>query len=148
MVHLSAQKNNKISWQIPVYQALFLLQHKKMLYELGIDDEEAEQNFQGGNHIKPERRMLFNLCQDLEMKDQARVVEFMKTQLGSVPPLLMMESQFLHLMSKRNTESLCTFVMQCLNNMSRADLVNTFSHDKCGKAACEIHMRQDDAEFY
>eukprot|EP00092_Neocalanus_flemingeri_P063231 GFUD01076461.1.p1 GENE.GFUD01076461.1~~GFUD01076461.1.p1 ORF type:complete len:523 (+),score=152.86 GFUD01076461.1:49-1617(+) len=146
VINLSAEKNSAISWQIRVYQALFLLEHKKMLYELGIDDEEAQQRFQGGNHIKAERRLLFKLCQDLEMKDQAMVGQLMKTQLGSVPPLLMMESLFLHLMSVRNTESLCNFVMDCLKDMNRADLVNTFSHDKCGKATCEIHMKQDDTD--
>ena len=101
MIGLSAVKNGVKSWQIRMYQALFLLQQKKMLYELGIDDEEAEQKFQGGNHIKPVRRLLFRLCQELEMKDQAEIVEFMKTQLGSVPPLLMIESLFLHMMKIR-----------------------------------------------
>ena len=127
-----------------------MLQQKKMLYELGIDDEEAEQKFQGGNHIKPVRRLLFRLCQELEMKDQAEVVEYMKTQLGSVPPLLMMESLFLHMMKIRNTEDLCGFVMECLKKMNRADLLNAFTHDKCGKVNCEIHMKQDDEdeEFY
>ena len=127
-----------------------MLQQKKMLYELGIDDEEAEQKFQGGNHIKPVRRLLFRLCQELEMKDQAEVVEYMKTQLGSVPPLLMMESLFLHMMKIRNTDFLCSFVMDCLKKMNRADLINIFTHDKCGKVNCEIHMKQDDddEEFY
>jgi len=150
VIYLSAEKNSAISWQIRVYQALYLIEHKKMLYDLGVDDEEAEHKFKGGNHIKPERRLLFKLCQDLEMKDQAMIVEFMKTQLGSVPPLLMMESLFLHLMSTMNTEILCTFVLDCLQNMNRADLVNTFTQDKCGKTTCEIHMKQDnpDEEFY
>ena len=77
VIGLSAQKNGVMSWQIRMYQALFMLQQKKMLYELGIDDEEAEQKFQGGNHIKPVRRLLFRLCQELDMTDQAQVVEFM-----------------------------------------------------------------------
>ena len=77
MIGLSAVKNGVKSWQIRMYQALFLLQQKKMLYELGIDDEEAEQKFQGGNHIKPVRRLLFRFCQELEMKYQAQVVEYM-----------------------------------------------------------------------
>jgi len=150
VINLSAEKNSAISWQIRVYQALFLLDQKKMLYDLGIDDEEAEQKFKDGTHIKPERRMLFRLCQDLEMKDQAMVVEFMKTQLGSVPSLLMMESLFLHLMNTRNSDSLCYFVKNCLNNMNRADMVNTFIHDKCGKPTCDIHVKVNDSddEFY
>ena len=122
MIGLSAVKNGVKSWQIRMYQALFLLQQKKMLYELGIDDEEAEQKFQGGNHIKPVRRLLFRFCQELEMKDQAQVVEFMRTQLGSVPPLLMMESLFLHMMKIRNTEFLSGFVLDCLKKMNRACL--------------------------
>ena len=111
VISLSAERNSAISWQIRIYQALFFLGHKKMLYELGIDDEKAEQKFRGGNHIKPERRLLFKLCQDLGMKDQAMVAEFMKNQLGSFPSLMMMESLFLQLMSISNTEILCTFVM-------------------------------------
>lgn len=150
VIGLSAIKNGVVSWQIRMYQALFLLQQKMMLYQLGFDDEEAEQKFQAGNHIKPNRRLLFKLCQELEMKDQAEVVEYMKTELGSVPPLLMMESLFLHMMKIRNTEILCSFVLDCLKKMNRADLVNAFTHDKCEKVNCEIHMKlaDDDEEFY
>merc|ERR1712013_755835 len=94
VINLSAEKNRALHWQIRVYQ-----------------------KFNDGCHIKPERRLIFKLCQELEMKDQAEVTEYMKRQLGSVPPLLMMESLFLHMMSISNTESLCTFVLACLREM-------------------------------
>merc|ERR1712013_849328 len=150
VINLSAEKNRALHWQIRVYQALFLLEYKNILFQLGIDDEEAHPKFNDGCHIKPERRLIFKLCQELEMKDQAEVTEYMKRQLGSVPPLLMMESLFLHMMSNSNTESLCTFVLACLREMNRADLLNMFSHEKCGKTICEIHTKYSDEqeEFY
>jgi len=150
VINLSAQKNRALHWQIRVYQALYLLEYKMMLYQLGIDDEEAEQKFHDGSHIKSERRLLFKLCQQLEMKDQAQVAEHMKRQLGSIPSLLMMESLFLHMMSIQKTEILCTFVKACLNDMNRADLFNIFDHEKCGKTICEIHSKniEEVDEFY
>ena len=75
VINLSAEKHGAISWQFRVYQALFLIGYKKLLYDLGIDDEDAERKFHGGIQLKAERRLLFKLCQELEINDQARLVQ-------------------------------------------------------------------------
>ena len=139
VISLSAKKNNAISWEVRVYQALYLIGYKLVLYQLGIDEEEMDAKFHGGNHVKAERRLLFNLCQDLEMKDQAALVEYVKYQLGIVPPFLMMESIFLHMMSLKKTDYLCKFVIDSLKKIERADFLNNFIHDKCGDQNCEHH---------
>ena len=143
VISLSAKKNNAISWEVRVYQALYLIGYKLVLYQLGIDEEEMDAKFHGGNHVKAERRLLFNLCQDLEMKDQAALVEYVKYQLGIVPPFLMMESIFLHMMSLKKTDYLCNFVIDSLKKMEKADLLNNFIHDKCGDQNCEHHAVDD-----
>ena len=80
MINLSAEKHGAIYWQDRVYQALFQIGYKKLLYDLGIDDEHAEQKLSGGIQIRPDRRLLFKLCQELEMKDQASLVQLFKVR--------------------------------------------------------------------
>merc|ERR1711892_1406738 len=40
--------------------------------------------------------------------------------------------------------------MDCLKEMNRADLVNIFAHNKCGKPSCVIHIKldEDTNDFY
>ena len=84
-MNLSAQKHRvgAVSWQIRVYEALFLIGNKKLLFDLGVDDEDAERKFRGGLQIKAERRILFKLCQELEINDQARLVKLFKVHLNN-----------------------------------------------------------------
>ena len=142
----SARKTNAIFFKIRVYEALFWIVYKQTIQQLGVDDEQAEETFQSGQYIQPDRRLLYKLCEELEKKDQAHIVKFMKFRFGSVPSLVMIESVFLHLMSMINGESLCTFVVECLGSLGRADLINTFKHEKCGRSNCRIHRKQDFVE--
>ena len=75
VINLSAEKHGARTWQIRVYEALFHIGYKQLLYDLGIDDEEAERKFQVGLQLKSLRKSLFNLCQELEMNDQARLIQ-------------------------------------------------------------------------
>ena len=75
VINLSAEKHGARTWQTRVYEALFHIGYKQLLYDLGIDDEEAERKFQVGMQLKSLRKLLFNLCQELEMNDQARLIQ-------------------------------------------------------------------------
>ena len=75
VINLSAEKHGARTWQTRVYEALFHIGYKQLLYDLGIDEEEAERKFQVGMQLKSLRKLLFNLCQELEMNDQARLIQ-------------------------------------------------------------------------
>ena len=81
VIFLSAVKHQATSWQLRLYEALFLIGYKKVLYDLGIDDEDAEKKLCGGAQLKWDRRLLFTLCQELEMNDQARLLQFFQVKL-------------------------------------------------------------------
>jgi len=150
IINLSAEKNKAINWEVRVYQALYLLHHNLTLYKLGIAQEDADQHFEGGNHIKSERRLLYKLCEELEMKDQDRLVEFTRMQIENLPKTMMAETLLLHMMIHHNSETLCEIVKQGLSSMNRADLVNTFEKEKCAEKICLVHNRQSESEddFY
>ena len=75
VINLSAERHGARSWQTRVYEALFHIGYKQLLYDLGIDDEKAEQKFQVGMQLKSLRKSLYNLCQELERNDQARLIQ-------------------------------------------------------------------------
>ena len=81
VIFLSAMKHQATSWQLRLYEALFLIGYKKVLYDLGIDDEDAEKKFCGGAQLKGGRRVMFTLCQELEMNDQARLLQLFQVKL-------------------------------------------------------------------
>eukprot|EP00092_Neocalanus_flemingeri_P063283 GFUD01076524.1.p1 GENE.GFUD01076524.1~~GFUD01076524.1.p1 ORF type:complete len:342 (+),score=54.50 GFUD01076524.1:694-1719(+) len=58
----------------------------------------------------------------------------------------MMESHFLHLLLSCKEGPICPFVKSCLQMMQRADLVNIFEQDSCGKNTCKIHARKTETE--
>jgi len=143
VMNLSAQKLGlgAVSWQIRVYEALFLIGNKKLLFDLGVDDEDAERKFRGGLQIKAERRILFKLCQELEINDQARLVKLFKDKIGFLPPVTMMETQFLHLIVKSTPGPICQYVKSCLQLIQSAHLLNIFEQDSCGNRSCKAHIR-------
>ena len=81
VIYLSAVKHGATLWQLRLYEALFLTGYKKVLYDLGIDDEDAEKKFSVGGQLKADRRLLFTLCQELEINDQARLVQCFQVHL-------------------------------------------------------------------
>ena len=80
VINLSAERHGARSWQTRVYEALFHIGYKQLLYDLGIEDEEAEQKLQVGMQLKSLRKSLYNLCQELEMNDQARLIQLLQVR--------------------------------------------------------------------
>ena len=79
VLYLSAEKNKATSWELRLYEALFLIGSKKVLYDLGIDD--VEKKFSSGAKLKPDRRLLFTLCKELETNEQAKLVQYFQVHL-------------------------------------------------------------------
>jgi len=156
VIFLSAVKHQATSWQLRLYEALFLIGYKKVLYDLGIDDEDAEKKFCGGAQLKGDRRLLFTLCQELEMNDQARLLQFFQDQLAqygqTVLPVSMIESQLLHLLLQKQLMTVfCEFIEKCLQCLQRGDLQQIFLQGPCGKSGCQVHSRNKDSteeEYY
>jgi len=151
VVFLSAVKNGATtSWQSKVYEALFLIGYKKLLYDMGIDDEQAEEKFQSGVQLKADRRLLFKLCQELEMNDQARLLQCFQDTLAqsgqTVLRVSMMESHFLHLLMQNQLKPFCFYIQSCLHLMQRADLIHIFEQGFCGNRDCPVHMKKVNSE--
>ena len=115
VINLSAEKHGARTWQTRVYEALFHIGYKQLLYDLGIDDEEAERKFQVGMQLKSLRKLLFNLCQELEMNDQARLIQLF---------------QVYHRASQNSSFSLSHLFRKNLVNLGRK-----FFHSLCWKAS-------------
>merc|ERR1711892_485006 len=151
VVYLSAVKNGATtSWQSKVYEALFLIGYKKLLYDMGIEDEQAEEKFQSGVQLKADRRLLFKLCQELEMNDQARLLQCFQDTLAqsgqTVLRVSMMESHFLHLLMQNQSEPFCFYIQSCLHLTQRADLIHIFEQGFCGNRDCPVHMKKVNSE--
>jgi len=156
VIYLSAVRHRATSWQLRLYEALFLTGYKKVLYDLGIEDEDAEKNFSVGAQLKADRRLLFTLCQELEINDQARLVQCFQNELAQygqcVLPVSMMESQFLHLLlQKQLSPVFCQYIDSCLQRLQRGDLQQIFLQGTCGNSGCQVHSKIKDTteeEYY
>ena len=134
------QMKNAPTWPDYVYQSLFQIGHKSILYyDLEIDIEDKEKQLQEAQKIIPERLLLFTLAENMDSSEQQELENKLREHY---PPLMeskMMETTFLQMLIAFSTKEVCIMIDDCLNRMNRPDLVAIFKEGNCGSKGCMIH---------
>jgi len=143
---VSADANQSKPWSDKLYQGLYLLGQHRLLYELGIEEDEARQRLRGAVYLKQERACFFRLCELMLSQDQKKFLELLSGAFGiKFPSSDFMEVALLKLLILEKEQitgqgkCLCEHVLWALQEMERGDLVASFKADNCGSNKCPVH---------
>jgi len=139
---MSARKNSAVSWEMKLYQALLLVGRKRLVFDLGVKGEEEMTEALNGSHVKPSRRLLFQLAECLDSKNVTALAAILSKQSSYTGSL---EVLFLSLIVAQNgsptPEILCHKIEAALNQMKSMDLLLQFHELGAKICSCEIHAR-------
>ena len=114
LIFLSLKKNGSSSWPLIVFQTLYLIGHKRILYDLGMEVDQVQKVLEEGHKIKCERRLLYNLIENMDSSEHGRLVEILQEngRLDNMKEKAeMMEVFLFHVLKERKVEEVCQ--VQC-----------------------------------
>ena len=145
LMFLSLKKNGANTWPLVVYQTLYLVGHKRILYDLGMEVDQETKVLEGGQKIKCERRLLFNLIENMDSTENDSLVQILMAngRLDNMKEKAdMMEVILFHLLEDRKVEEVCQIIVESLQTMKRADLETFYAEQPCTSQACGVHQRR------
>ena len=78
LIFLSLEKKGSSSWPLIVFQTLYLIGHKRILYDLGMEVDQVKKVLEEGHKIKCERRLLYNLIENMDSSEHGSLVQILK----------------------------------------------------------------------
>ena len=148
LIFLSLKRKGSTSWPLIVFQALYLVGHKRILYDLGMEVDQMTKVLEEGHKIKCERRLLYNLIENMDTSEHGSLVQILKDngRLDKMEEMAeMMEVVLFHLLEDRRVEEVCQLVVETLQSMKRADLETFYTGQTCTSSACSVHRRRGQA---
>ena len=151
LIYHSLENNGSSTWPPIVFRTLYLVGQKRILFELGLDVEREVRVLEEGHKIKPERRLLYNLIENMESAEHDRLSRVLQDSgclsrlEGTVET---MEVLLFHLLGERRIEDLCQLMVESFRTMNRADLENFYTSQQCGSTVCPVHRKRGDTNPY
>lgn len=143
----SLQRKGRTSWTEKVYQILNLIGLKEFLYyDFNLEMEKIER-LQEYSQLNDNKRLLFNLMENLETEEQLLLSEQLRGYLGGTihTPVKTMESLLLHLMASHSMAEVCSILLQSLQALDKQELVSVFLSLPCGLPDCSVHGSRPDS---
>ena len=150
LIFLSLERKGNTSWPLIVFQTLYLVGHKRLLYDLGMEVEQVGKVLEEGHKIKCERRLLYSLIENMDSSEHGKLVQILKDngRLDNMEEMAeMMEVVLFHLLEGRGVEEVCQLVVETLQGMKRADLETFYSSQVCSSSSCSVHRRRGPASL-
>ena len=149
LLYVSLQKHSAGKWPLGVLQSLFHVGQKSILYhELEIDIEEEEKQLDEALKIIPERILMFNLAESLEVAEQKELTNKLRDHhYSSLEDAKTMETILLQLLIKFPVQEVCSMIFDCLQRMNRSDLIEVLKERKCACDDCKVHFSNNN-DFY
>ena len=148
VIYLSLMRKGSSSWPLIVFQTLYLVGHRRILYDLGMEVDQASKMLEEGHKIKCERRLLYNLIENMDSSEHGSLVGILQEngRLDNMKEKAeMMELFLFHLLEGRKVEEVCQLVMESLQTMKRADLETFYTGQPCTSSVCSVHQARDPA---
>lgn len=148
MVHTyrTLQRRGYTRWPEKVYQILNLISLKEVLYRDFNLEMDQLAIFDGCSQLSSNKRLLFNLMENMETDEQILLSRQLSSYLGTFQsPVKTMETLLLHLMSNRGVGEVCSILLNSLLALDQQELVSVFHSLPCGSPECSVHVSRVDS---
>ena len=148
LIFHSLMRNGSSSWPLVVFQTLYLVGQKRILYDLGMDVDQEAKVLEEGHKIKAERRLLYNLIENLESCEQDHLARLLLDNTNMEEEAVVMEVLLFHLLVERRPEDICDLLIESFRSMNRADLETFYTSRHCGSSTCYTHRKRGETSAY